>query len=620
MPLSAHKSKIFFLLYVLLPGFYLNAQVKYSADSSYVTLLSNAARANQEGFSINPLDTTLNHFQNYFPRNTNGNYGLASAPLYLNYKSQPLGFRLYHAPYDNDMISEDQVNFFQTKGPFASLTGVAGSKQEQAFKMLFSHTFKNKLNLTLVFNRYSGLGFYTRQQTFTNNFYTSSNYSSKNNRFGYYAYFLFNKVKHSENGGIKDDSLFLEDVSVTKNLLPINLTNARREVRYSTINFNPWFRLNKRQDSSALLSHIIDYEITYRGNYTKYYDSGIATDSFYNFIYLDPNLTNDSTHWRKLDNAFNYTLKLNPLHLSAKLGYRHEYNQVHQHYDSVFQHQLVNAGLFYAYRNAALSVRSSYIFSGPSQNDYNLEFIGSYKGPLRAFSSISHPLSYIIKLKALAEKRHPDFIYNTWYTNHFAWTNQFSPEDKSQAQLSFATTDNRLEAGILVQNISNFLYFDDQAMPQQAGVTIQNLVAFVKKDVLLFKHLGIDVAYNYQYSSYKAIVSVPEHIVAGALYYQGNLFRKALQLQVGFNAQYFSSFNGYAYMPATNQYYVQTTETVGNYPFVDFFLNARIRPVRFFLKIDHVTQGFLGHNYSLTPGYLQNDRAFKFGINWIFFD
>ena len=73
-------------------------------------------------------------------------------------------------------------------------------------------------------------------------------------------------------------------------------------------------------------------------------------------------------------------------------------------------------------------------------------------------------------------------------------------------------------------------------------------------------------------------------------------------------------------MPATNQYYVQTSQKVGNYPFIDFFLNARIKPVRVFVKIDHLTQGFLGSNYSLTPGYLQNDRAFKFGLNWLFFD
>jgi hypothetical protein len=75
-----------------------------------------------------------------------------------------------------------------------------------------------------------------------------------------------------------------------------------------------------------------------------------------------------------------------------------------------------------------------------------------------------------------------------------------------------------------------------------------------------------------------------------------------------------------AYSPALNMYYVQTQKKVGNYPYVDFFINARIKPVQFFIKIDHVTQGFFGSNYSLTPNYIQNDRAFKFGINWLFFD
>ena len=113
---------------------------------------------------------------------------------------------------------------------------------------------------------------------------------------------------------------------------------------------------------------------------------------------------------------------------------------------------------------------------------------------------------------------------------------------------------------------------------------------------------------------------MPNHVVNSAIYYQGNLFKHALQLQIGFNVQYYNAFNGMAYMPATNMYYVQTHSSVGNYPFVDFFLNARIKPVRFFIKIDHVNQGFSGNQYYLTPGYLQNDRAFKIGINWLFFD
>ena len=158
------------------------------------------------------------------------------------------------------------------------------------------------------------------------------------------------------------------------------------------------------------------------------------------------------------------------------------------------------------------------------------------------------------------------------------------------------------------------------AVPQQTPLTVQYRVLWGKNYRLLFKNLGINLGFTYQSSSYQTIVAVPNNIATGALYFQGNLFKRALQLQIGFSGQYYSEFYGYGYMPATNLYYVQTDKTVGNYPFIDFFLSARIKPVRFFVKIDHVTQGFLGTNYSLTPGYLQNDRAFKFGLNWLFFD
>ena len=157
-------------------------------------------------------------------------------------------------------------------------------------------------------------------------------------------------------------------------------------------------------------------------------------------------------------------------------------------------------------------------------------------------------------------------------------------------------------------------------VPEQTSTAIQIFSAFIYKDFLLFKHLGFNLKYNYQSSSYQAITSLPTHVINSALYYQGNLFKNALQLQVGFNASYYSEFNGMAYSPALNMYHVQTQKTVGNYPYVDFFLTARIKPVRFFVKIDHVTQGLFGSNYSLTPNYIQNDRAFKFGINWLFFD
>lgn len=595
---------------------YLSAQVKQVSDSSYLMRLTHLDQIHQKDFSCQAVDTGLNNFHNYLNRNTNGSYGLASALLYFQYQVKGLGFNLYQAPYQYDMISSDNVNYYQTKGPYANLTGIAGSKQEQNFRMLFSNTFKSKINLTLAFNRYGSLGFYNRQQTFTNNFYTSSNYTNKSNRVGYYAFFLFNKVKHLENGGIKDDSLFLENVRINKNLLPVNLSNAKREVRFSTVNFNPWLRLNKK-DSSAVLSHCIDYEVNYSGNFTKYTDNGISSDRYYSLNYFDTLATKDSTHWRTISNALNYTLKINPIDAKLRVGFKNEYNRVHQYFDTTLMNNIANAGFYLHEENYDGFVKVDYIFSGSNQNDYSVEINNRYQKNIlyRLFKS---PMQ--VNFNVQFEKRHPDYMHNLWYSNHFQWQNNFSPVDKFQGHLSLGTKDGCFQIGTITQSLKNYIYYDEFARPQQTPVTIQNLALYIKKDFLLFKHLGLNLGYNYQSTNYQAIVSIPNHVANGALYYQGNLFKKALQLQIGFNAQYFSEFNGLAYMPATNIYYVQTRKMTGDYPFIDFFLNARIKPVRFFIKIDHVTQGFLGNNYYLTPGYLQNDRAFKFGLNWLFFD
>ena len=606
-----------FILYLLFVSFSVSSQVKYPTDSSFINILSNSDKDNFKNFSISKIDTSITNFQNYFPRNTNGHLGLSSVPLLIDYKSKALGFNFYTLPYQNDMINADAIHYFQTKGPYASLTGVAGSKQEQLFKLLFSNTFKNKLNITLAFNRYSGIGFYQHQQSFTNNFYTSSNYTSKNNRVGYYAFVLYNKVKHQENGGISNDTLFLENVSINKFLLPVNLSNAKREVRNTTIDVNPWFRLNKKEDSSTVFSHYLDYQFNYAGNFSKYVDLNSGSESFYNVFYIDTVSTRDSSHWRSINNGLHYTLKLNAIGAKLKVGYKNEINQVYHYLDSTFSNHFLNAGLYLNHSNYSGFAKAQYIASGSNQNDYSIEINNRYTKKI-AYDFFK--TAFVFNLNATVEKRHPDFIHNTWMSNHYTWAHNFSPTDKIQSVLSVSTSDNRFDIGIVFQNVKNLIYFNEFAIPEQTPVSIQNISAFIHKDVLLFKHLGINAKYNYQSSSYQSIVSVPNHIINGALYYQGNLFKKALQLQVGFNAQYFSEFYGYAYMPSTNQYYVQTNKAVGNYPFVDFFLNARIKPVRIFVKIDHVTQGLLGNNYSLTPGYLQNDRAFKFGINWLFFD
>jgi hypothetical protein len=117
-----------------------------------------------------------------------------------------------------------------------------------------------------------------------------------------------------------------------------------------------------------------------------------------------------------------------------------------------------------------------------------------------------------------------------------------------------------------------------------------------------------------------SVIRIPNFISENSLYYENDLFKKALRLQVGASLYYTSAYYADAYMPVTDQFYLQDKKKYGNYPFVDVFINARIKTVRIFFKMDHINSGFSGKKYVLTPGYPYPERAFKFGVSWRFFD
>src|SRR3954470_19957880 len=109
MQLHRYNSGVKLLLCFIVLHFVSTGQVNYPTDSSYISLLTNQQKENLQKFTYAKIDTTINNFQNYFPRNTNGSYGLPSSPLFLKYQQKTLGFNLYNTPYENDMISADNL-------------------------------------------------------------------------------------------------------------------------------------------------------------------------------------------------------------------------------------------------------------------------------------------------------------------------------------------------------------------------------------------------------------------------------------------------------------------------------------------------------------------------------
>ena len=74
-----------------------------------------------------------------------------------------------------------------------------------------------------------------------------------------------------------------------------------------------------------------------------------------------------------------------------------------------------------------------------------------------------------------------------------------------------------------------------------------------------------------------------------------------------------------AYNPILGEFYVQNKEELGGYPLLDFFINARIKQTRIYLKAEHFNSAFSGYNYYAAPNYPYRDFVIRFGLVWNFF-
>jgi hypothetical protein len=116
------------------------------------------------------------------------------------------------------------------------------------------------------------------------------------------------------------------------------------------------------------------------------------------------------------------------------------------------------------------------------------------------------------------------------------------------------------------------------------------------------------------------IINVPEFVTRNTLYYANHFFENnALYLQTGVTFSYFTAYNMNAYDPVLAEFYTQNNTKLGAFPRLDFFINAKVRQTRIFLKAEHFNSAMTGYNFYSAPNYPYRDFVVRFGLVWDFF-
>lgn len=571
-------------------------------------------------FSIN---SSLYDFQKYVPKNTLGNSGLPVHDLQYRPYSSSLGFNYYKNNYAPYSFSPYNLNFFNTRTPYTDLFYVMGTKQEQFFKMTFSYNVKKNWNVTADFLRIHSNGNYIRQETSDNCLSLSTNYRSGNNRYWLLASVIYNRFKNEENGGIADDSTFRASGTADKQLMAVHLDSAKKNAGNANIFLKQILNFGRHSEDTLKKEAIIPESrliltSSIDGNYFKY-DDAIPTSGFYSNIYNDSLTTADSTFYYKIENELSWKRLDNLRHrgIIDQAGFgislKHQFGSIwQQRSDTVFNNVMAGAEVYntYSLHSFWWRVSAHYVLDGYNRKDYNAEAVVK-KQSRDSLNSLIFRLESVLKS--------PDFIYDFYRSNHFAWENNFEKTQKNAAEISFTMKKFGLAVSAAYSAYTNILYFDNYAIPRMYKGTVPVLSAALKKDFVFYNwHLNNTIVY--QQTPDSSVIRLPQLILEHSLYYEHDLLKKALRLQIGAAVHYTSSYYADAYMPATGQFYLQDEKKYGNYPLVDFFVNAQIKTVRVFLKVDHLNSGWSGNNYILTPDYPYADRTFKFGVSWKFFD
>lgn len=123
------------------------------------------------------------------------------------------------------------------------------------------------------------------------------------------------------------------------------------------------------------------------------------------------------------------------------------------------------------------------------------------------------------------------FYMRHYHSKHFWWDDDMDKEFRTriEGELSIANWGTRLRAG--VENIKNYTYFNQQALPEQKGGSLQVVSACFNQDfkVGIF-HLDNEVIW--QKSSDQAVLPLPELSLYHNFYMQFKLAKKSIECTI----------------------------------------------------------------------------------------
>ena len=265
--------------------------------------------------------------------------------------------------------------------------------------------------------------------------------------------------------------------------------------------------------------------------------------------------------------------------------------------------------------------------------------VGEDAGQLKidATADVNFPLwgdTVTLMARGFFKRMNPTFYYRHYHARHFWWDNDNLDKilhSRIEGQFHYSKTKTTLR--VAVDEIQNYTYMAmgyDIADDKRTGNTIDvrqkggslSLITLALGQNFKLGPLNWENMITYQKSTDNDVLPVPDLNIYSNLYLRFKIAH-VLKCDFGADARFFTKYYAPDYSPALGQYAVQTGENrtkVGEYPVVNVYANFHLKQTRFFVMMSHVNAGSGSRDYFFTPHYPLNQRIFRFGVSWNFYN
>jgi len=600
------------------------------------------------------LDSSIDDFTRRFPVPAShiflGNVGNASRSLLFSPKFNT-GFDPGLHAYDIYEWKIEKVRFFNTTRPYSEINYQLGSRVEQIIELTHTQNLKPNWNAAFQYRLINSPGYFKSQKTNHNNYLLSSRFQSVNKRYNNYFVALVNKIQSGENGGIVDTFNYLNS-SVYKDRfnIPTKLggddpfssnfftTKINTGNKYSefTLLLRQQYDLGKK-DSLVMDSTVVPlfyprlrFEHTFQLEQNKYIFQDFLGDSVYYKTYYDTSLRKPidtlivRDKWKIISNDFSIYQFPDAKNLQQFIKLGVQLQSISGQFNSG-QKSFVNTIGHAEYRNKTRNLLWDIEANG------KLFFTGLNKGDYQAHISLQRLLGKkigYIQLGFENTSRTPSFIFDSRSSFYFLKTvKDFKKENNTHLFASYFLPSFKFRLTGHYYLSTNYTYIEDYYKLQQENALFNVLQIAAEKTIKLGKRWHWHAEVYFQQVIGNGPVNVPVIYTRNRIAYEGNLGFKNLNIAMGAELRYRSSYKADGYSPVQGQFYYQDSITIKNpLPDIAAYMHFRIRSFKAFVRAENLNTagklenggfGFTNNNL-IAPGYALPGLQFRLGVYWSF--